>query len=146
MILDVISNLENYRQLFPRFEAYQEYLTKMNELLEGKYDLGEGEFFSIMSGETRELESAQYEFHQKYLDLQIMLEGSEFMQWQNLDKVDQLNFDAESDIGFGTGPGTLIEIPQNSFYIVYPQDAHMPGLHVEEPAQFKKAVFKLKVK
>ena len=54
MILDVISNLENYRQLFPRFEAYQEYLTKMNELLEGKYDLGEGEFFSIMSGETRE--------------------------------------------------------------------------------------------
>ena len=145
MILDVISNLENYRQLFPRFEAYQEYLTKMNELLEGKYDLGEGEFFSIMSGETRELESAQYEFHQKYLDLQIMLEGSEFMQWQNLDKVDQLNFDAESDIGFGTGPGTLIEIPQNSFYIVYPQDAHMPGLHVEEPAQFKKAVFKLKV-
>lgn len=73
-----------------------------------------------MSGETRELESAQYEFHQKYLDLQIMLEGSEFMQWQNLDKVDQLNFDAESDIGFGTGPGTLIEIPQNSFYIVYP--------------------------
>ena len=146
MILDVISNLENYRQLFPRFEAYQEYLTKMNELLEGKYDLGEGEFFSIMSGETRELESAQYEFHQKYLDLQIMLEGSEFMQWQNLDKVDQLNFDAESDIGFGTGPGTLIEIPQNSFYIVYPQDAHMPGLHVEEPAQFKKAVFKVKVK
>ena len=146
MILDVISNLENYKQLFPRFEAYQEYLAKMNELPEGKYDLGEGEFFSIMSGETRELESAQYEFHQKYLDLQIMLEGSEFMQWQNLDKVDQLNFDAESDIGFGTGPGTLIEIPQNSFYIVYPQDAHMPGLHVEEPAQFKKAVFKLKVK
>ena len=145
MILDVISNLENYRQLFPRFEAYQEYLTKMNELPEGKYDLGEGEFFSIMSGETRELESAQYEFHQKYLDLQIMLEGSEFMQWQNLDKVDQLNFDPESDIGFGTGPGTLIEIPQNSFYIVYPQDAHMPGLHVEEPTQFKKAVFKLKV-
>jgi len=30
-----------------------------------------------------------------------MLEGSEFMQWQNLDKVDQLNFDAASDIGFG---------------------------------------------
>ena len=146
MILDVISNLENYRQLFPRFAVFKEYLVKMNELPEGKYDLGEGEFFSIMSGETRELESAQYEFHQKYLDLQIMLEGSEFMQWQNLDKVDQLNFDAESDIGFGTGPGTLIEIPQNSFYIVYPQDAHMPGLHVEEPAQFKKAVFKLKVK
>ena len=81
MILDVISNLENYRQLFPRFEAYQEYLTKMNELPEGKYDLGEGEFFSIMSGETRELESAQYEFHQKYLDLLMMLEEKELMQW-----------------------------------------------------------------
>lgn len=146
MILDVISNLENYGQLFPRFEVYKEYLAKLNELPEGKYDLGEGEFFSIMSGETRNLESTQYDFHQKYLDLQIMLEGSEFMQWQNLDKIEQLNFDTDADIGLGTGPGTLIEIPEDSFYIVYPQDAHMPGLHVEESTQFKKAVFKLKVK
>lgn len=34
MILDVISNLENYRQLFPRFEAYKEYLIILNELAE----------------------------------------------------------------------------------------------------------------
>ena len=59
MILDVISNLENYRQLFPRFAVFKEYLIILNELAEGKYDLAEGEFFSIMSGETRELESAQ---------------------------------------------------------------------------------------
>lgn len=67
MILDVISNLENYRQLFPRFEAYKEYLVKMNELPEGKYDLWEGEFYSILSDESRGLESNPNESHQTYL-------------------------------------------------------------------------------
>lgn len=76
----------------------------------------------------------------------MMLEGKGYMQWQNLDKVDQLNFDAALDIGLGTVSGALLEILKGSFYIVYPQDAHMPGLHVEEPMQFKKAVFKVKVK
>lgn len=146
MILDVMDNLENYKQLFPRFDTYKDFLVKLHELPEGKYDLGEGEYFSIMTGETRDLDSAQYEFHKKYLDLQIMLEGSELMQWQNLEKIEKIKFDTEADIGFGTGAGTLIEIPKGSFYIVYPQDAHAPGIHIEEPKQFRKAVFKLKVK
>lgn len=36
MILDVISNLENYRQLFPRFADFKEYLITLNELAECK--------------------------------------------------------------------------------------------------------------
>lgn len=67
MILDVISNLENYRQLFPRFVVFKEYLVKMNELPEGKYDLAEGEFCSILLDESRELESAPNESHQTYM-------------------------------------------------------------------------------
>lgn len=145
MILDYVSQLERYENLLPRFEVYKEQIAKLHELPEGKYDLGDEEFFSIQSGMTRPVEGAQYEFHHKYIDLQIMLSGSEHVKWQTLDQLSQLEFDPSADIGFAAGEGSLIEIKTGMFYLVYPEDAHMPGLHVDQPNAFKKAVFKLKV-
>lgn len=145
MILDYVSNLERYEKLLPRFDVYKDYFIKLHELPEGKYDLGEEEFFTVQSGTTRPIEGAQYEFHHKYIDLQIMLSGSECIKWQTLDKLNQIEFDPTADIGFATGEGSLIEIDSGMFYLVYPEDAHMPGLYVDQSNTFKKAVFKLKV-
>jgi len=75
MILDYMTNLENYEKLLPRMDIYQEYLSKLRELPVGRYELGEGEFFSIQEGTTRPLEGAQFEFHEQYIDLQIMLQS-----------------------------------------------------------------------
>lgn len=144
MILGYVTNLENYEKLLPRMDVYQEHISKLHELPVGRYELGEGEFFSIQEGTTRPLEGAQFEFHEQYIDLQIMLEGSEQMKWQHLDQVEKLKFDQDSDIGFATGEGTLMDIQAGMFYLVYPHDAHMPGLYVAEENYFKKAVFKLK--
>lgn len=145
MILDYVSNLERYEKLLPRFDVYKDYFAELHELPDGKYNLGEEEFFSIQSGMTRPVEGAQYEFHHKYIDLQIMLSGSECIKWQTLDQLKQIEFDQTADIGFATGEGSLIEIKTGMFYLVYPEDAHMPGLYIDQSNAFKKAVFKLKV-
>lgn len=144
MILDYVKNLDCYEKLLPRFDVYKDYIAQLHDLPEGKYDLGEGEFFSILSGTTRPVEDAQYEFHHDYIDLQIMLEGFECVKWQTLDKLNQLEFDKSADIGFATGEGNLIQIDPGMFYLVYPNDAHMPGVSVDQSNSFKKAVFKLK--
>jgi len=39
----------------------------------------------------------------------------------------------------------FMNIAQGYCYVVYPEDAHMPGSHLEVPAQYTKLVVKLKV-
>ena len=144
MILDYTKNLAVYEKLLPRMSVYKEYIDQLHELPVVRYELGEGEFFSIQEGTTRPLEGALYEFHESYCDLQIMIEGSEMMKWQELTHLEKENFDQEADIGFATGAGQLVSIEAGMFYLVFPHDAHMPGLYTSQENYFKKAVFKLK--
>ena len=46
---------------------------------------------------------------------------------------------------FFSGHFDFMTIQAGYCYVVFPEDGHMPGVHLDTPADFKKAVVKLKV-
>ena len=54
-------------------------------------------------------------------------------------------FSVEKDIGKYSGPFEYYTIPEGVCYVVFPEDAHMPGRHLDVPNDFVKIVVKLKV-
>ena len=86
------------------------------------------------------------EAHRKYLDIQYIVKGKEVVGWADLaDCAIQGEFNEEKDIGKYTGPFEYFTINEGVCYVAFPEDAHMPGRHLEVPNDFVKVVVKLKV-
>ena len=51
----------------------------------------------------------------------------------------------KKDIGKYTGNFEYITIGEGMCYVAFPEDAHMPGSHLDTPAEYVKLVVKLEV-
>lgn len=145
MIFGTIKELQRYAGIFPRLETYTEFLKTVDDKALGRYELTEGDYALVQAGETRPIEGSDFEFHHDHADIQVILEGQEYMKWQDLVKLDIGDYDADKDFGEAKGDGELICIKAGMFYSVFPEDAHMPSLHVDHPNAFAKVVFKVKL-
>ena len=54
-------------------------------------------------------------------------------------------FSEEKDIGMYTGPFQFYTIPEGMCYVAFPEDAHMPGRHLDVPNDYVKVIVKLAV-
>lgn len=146
MIVDYLENISRYKYCLPRFAEYEATLQRLSTLPLGKHELNEVDFLNVVEGETVATDEAQYEYHRHYLDIQIILEGQEVMKWDSTHRLeDSVSYDEQADIGFKKGNGEAITVKPGMFYIVYPEDAHMPGRHLTEMNHYKKAVVKIKL-
>ena len=57
----------------------------------------------------------------------------------------QGEFNEEKDIGKYEGSFEYVTINEGICYVAFPEDAHMPGRHLDVPNDFVKVVVKLKV-
>jgi len=150
MIIDKLENWEFYH-FGPAWKLTFDFLKSLTpDSIEKKYTLqGDDIFAYVMSYETKEPELAKLEAHQKYVDIQAVLIGSEGFEWftKNGLEVDVL-YDKSKDVEFfkRSCPGTArVNIAPDSFVMFYPQDAHMPALIVDGKSEFiKKVVVKIK--
>jgi YhcH/YjgK/YiaL family protein len=86
------------------------------------------------------------EAHRKYLDIQYIVRGKEVMGWADLADCEIVGeFNDEKDIGRYTGNFEFLNIHEGMCYVAFPEDAHMPGRHLDVPNDFVKIVVKLKV-
>jgi YhcH/YjgK/YiaL family protein len=109
-------------------------------------ELSGGNRFFIQQVTTRPTEGATFEAHRNYLDVQYILEGEEYVGWAPLETVtEDVPYSSEKDIGFYTGPAEIFRVTAGNCYVVFPEDAHMPGMHLDAPKSLKKIVIKLKV-
>ena len=46
-------------------------------------------------------------------------------------------------VGFVAGEGTAIPFPKDGFFVLFPQDAHAPGMRVPGATKVKKVVLKV---
>ena len=75
-----------------------------------------------------------------------MVEGEECVGWAPVDTLTpDGDFNTDGDIGFYTGHADLLRVGAGSCYVVFPEDAHMPGMAVAEAKACTKMVVKLKV-
>ena len=150
MILDNIVNCKKYEALNRNFEKAFQFLNRedLGSLPLGKYEIdGESIFAMVQEYETKDLENAKYEAHKKYIDIQYLLEGSENMGYVAIDKLEVSSpYSEENDFMLLTGKPRLILLNEREFFILFPEDAHMPGIFVKEKSKVKKIVVKVRVK
>jgi YhcH/YjgK/YiaL family protein len=88
---------------------------------------------------------AKLECHRKYIDIQLVLDGTDEMGWKLfadcLTPID--NFNTANDVQFfNDAPLNWLTTPANKFCIFFPEDAHS-GMNSER--HLHKAVFKIAV-
>lgn len=91
----------------------------------------------------------KYESHHKYIDLQAVVAGEE---WMELTHVSRLalkdDFSAERDVLFyhDLTVGSRLRVGPGEVAVFFPADAHMPSLAIDAPAVVYKTVVKVPVR
>jgi biofilm protein TabA len=114
-----------------------------------KIDLGGGIFVMEQAYETKPRAEGFFESHQKYIDVQVVLEGSEVMEVAEQTRMQVSQpYQAERDLVLyqDTREASLLRMLPGEVALFFPTDAHMPGLRVDaNPVVVRKAVVKIPV-
>ncbi len=113
----------------------------------GKHDIDGNNVFVLVSNDSTEaFEQRRAEYHAKYLDIQIVLNGVEGMTFSNLPAgTPDTDWLADKDIAFlsaGEQEKTFVMQP-GDFVVFFPGEVHKPLCAVGEPARVRKAVVKI---
>jgi biofilm protein TabA len=149
MILDKLTNSDQYKTLHPRIAAAFDWLrnTDLAALPLGKTVIDGEHLFALTQEYTpKEPELLKYEAHRRYLDVQVVAAGSERMGWAHLSQMTVSEaHDAERDVAFFRGDGQFVLVPAGFFTIFAPQDVHMPGVAAQPLGIVRKVVVKVEV-
>lgn len=147
MIVDKLENLEKYVSLNPLFARAIDFLKSHNlEQMEvGKTELkGQDLIVNIAQTQPKGKEEAKLETHNKFIDIQIPLSGSEIMGYtpQKDCTPNNASYNVEKDITFFEGLAeNYVTVKPGMFAIFFPQDGHAPGI---TPDGVKKVIVKVK--
>ncbi|MDO4527481.1 MAG: YhcH/YjgK/YiaL family protein [bacterium] len=154
MIVDTLDHASNY-PLGERFNKAFAWLKDPantalppgHYVLEQAADGTELLYANIQEYETRTPENCPLEYHRAYADIQLLTEGCEAIGYRVLtEDLETLKpYDPQNDIGFVKGEGTPIPFEKNTFFVLFPQDAHAPGKRVPSATRVKKIVVKVKL-
>lgn len=132
MIFDTLSNADRYAALHQRFPRAFEFLrgTDLKALAPGRYPVDGDNLLAIVeTAAGRSREAAKLECHRKYIDIQLVLGGTDEMGWKPLHDCREplADYHAEKDIQFfRDAPASWIATPSGAFCIFFPEDAHAP--------------------
>ncbi|WP_085832495.1 YhcH/YjgK/YiaL family protein [Clostridium merdae] len=149
MIFDTRSNITMYGGYSPLFDLALEFLkhTNLSVLEPGKYPIqGDSVFALIQAPETAKRQERLWESHQRYIDIQYLISGNEWIGFQNTDLLTiKEPYSTERDIAFyeDNGKGFFVPLVPESFVVCFPQDAHMPLACENTPEAIKKVVIKI---
>lgn len=148
MILDKLQNAPRYYSLHPLFEQAFQFLQQADlaTLPTGKQEIVGKDLFAIISeGKGISEQDAKLEVHQKYIDIQYIISGTDHMGWKDLAHCAAPHdpYNEERDAAFFTDKTkSWFDVPAGSFTIFYPDDAHAAMITDEN---IHKVVLKIKV-
>ncbi len=151
----IIDRIENASQYYSLGENYQAAFQALEALFhspiptkESRVELnGKQLFYSIQLVQCQAPDSNAYEAHQKYADIQFVLDGCETIGWANTAELKQhQSYDDDRDIAWYAGEGTMLHLTRGYFAIFFPDDAHMPCRTEDSaPRSVCKAVAKIRI-
>ena len=146
MIIDLIENLEEYRSLNPKIANGLEKLNEVEVDYTKRFDFVGGYLF-FQEGTTNHIDEGTFEAHKKYMDIQIVLDGSEYVAWAPINQlVVDVEYKAEKDVVRLNGsPKEIMKIDKGMAYICLPHDAHKALKHIDQASKYKKAVMKIEI-
>ena len=113
----------------------------------GRYDVDDELYYMVQEYETKYPEQARYEAHEKYVDIQYIVKGVERMEFAETSKLKVTErYNPEKDVKFLEEPKVIDAsiVEAGDYRIFYPEDAHRPGLCVNNtPGKVKKILAKI---
>lgn len=151
MIYDVLDNFSIYLCLHPHFADALAFLRNhegtLPALMPGSYDINSsGAFASVSEYESKPESEGFLEYHRKFIDIQILIQGREKIGVADEGRCRDLGYEEEKDMGKLEGTADFITLDTGNFAIFFPQDAHMPQIFCSDQREkVKKVVFKIPV-
>ena len=149
MIIDSLENSEKYNSVHPLFAQAFEYI-KTQDLMtleDGKYEVADGikAIMSSKNGKTEAESLEKFECHQKAIDIQFCITGTETIGWKPISKCHtfKAEYNPEKDVTFyNETPDMYFQLTDNQFGIFFPEDVHAPMIG---EGMIKKLVLKIKI-
>jgi biofilm protein TabA len=114
-----------------------------------RHDIDGDNLYATVSEYTTKNEAdAKFEAHQKYIDIQYVISGTEQMSVAPLNLLKEVvtPYDSAKDVGFMTvAKSKSYTATQANFFIFFPSDIHRPSVKVSENSPLRKIVVKVKV-
>jgi len=148
MIFDRLTNAPIYAPLGHRIGRALDYLahTDLAAFEAGRHEIEGASVYAVVSEYvTKEPAGARWEAHRRYIDLQYLVRGTERIGHALVDQLRAEPYDEQKDLLWLCGSGQFITLEPGFFMILWPHDAHMPGIAQDSPASVKKVVVKIAV-
>ena len=152
MIYDTTKNLSSYRGISKNLDAAIEYLAKndVSKLADGKHPVVGSDivFVQVSHYETKAVDEAKFEAHKKYIDIQMVIDGTEGCYYLPVEGLAEDGpFIPDRDVGFYKGRDTIcFPLEAGMFAVFFPQDAHKPSCDFEgKKSKNHKVIFKIMV-
>ena len=149
MILDTLDNYHLYQSINERIAKGFEFLhnTDLDAIPSGKHDIdGDTIFALVQEYQTKPLAECKLESHKKYIDIQYVIRGEEFMGITTKNNQKILEVNEDKDYTFYEGTTSLVRVSKGMFTIFFPDDLHQPCVQTESAAEVKKVVIKVLIK
>ncbi|MDR3181923.1 MAG: YhcH/YjgK/YiaL family protein [Planctomycetaceae bacterium] len=147
MIADALNNLPQYLPAAVS-SVLMPFVRQLNAALpDGEYLLdGKKIFARVQTYETKPEKDCRIESHREYIDVQIVLSGSEYIDVFSQTDSPEPEYDVKADVQFYDIAGERFvrysALP-DYFALFFPQDAHRPQIQNLTPQRVKKLVIKI---
>lgn len=148
MIIDKLENISLYKNI-P--ECVVDFVKSLHKNIStGKHILSETIYANIEEYHTKLLKDAKFEAHNKYIDIQILLDGREQIFVTDRKKLtESIPYNQDKDIIFYADSvidHQPIFLDGTNFVVLYPHEAHAPQVAIaEKPEKVLKVVIKIKL-
>ena len=153
MILDTITHSHTYANLGPDFAKGFAFLHQFDgSQAPGRYEIdGDRVFALVQKYTTKTVESALYEAHRRYSDIQFIFSGRETILWAPLAAMSEqtMPYDDAKDAALwkcNISDFTPLQLSAGQMALFFPQDAHAPSIEWETSCEVVKVVVKVQVK
>lgn len=152
MIFDKMENILDYFEELPLLRKVDGFVAEFNnkKLADGTYELDGKKVFAMVQSycTKQQTQEMMFEAHKKYIDLQYIVNGIEKIRWARLDTLDMVEekYSSGGDIAFYEGDAMFdFTLTKGAFLLLYPEDAHLPGLSAQKDINVRKIVFKIQI-
>jgi len=138
MIIDRIENAPLYVGLGKRIATALDYLgkTDFSRVPPGRCEIDGANLYALVQEyPTKPRETARWEAHRRYIDVQYLVSGVERIGYSPISSLQVIEaYDENKDALFLAGEGDFLLMRPGMFMVLWPEDAHMPGIAVAAPA------------
>lgn len=149
MIFGNIKHLDEYPFLEQAVRECFDYANThaLSEYENGYHEIdGQRLFVNIVGYTTTTAQQRFWEAHRQYLDLHLMLHGTEQIDLNFIANLEQKEYkESEDFLPLEGEKNSSVILRDGDFLICFPNDGHRTAIQVKDPETIKKAIFKIRI-